>query len=85
MANPRPIQKLFPQEPFHQKNSVKSGTHGALVGGCAGFAASAVQNSLARTNVGAWGVFTRSGSTVVTFSMFPRRPRGLDWGPSSAN
>lgn len=84
MANPRPIQKLFPQEPFHPKNSVKSGTHGALVGGCAGFAASAVQNSLARTNVGAWGVFTRSGSTIATFSTFPRRPRDL-MGANSAN
>ena len=35
----------------------------------AGFFTSALQNSLARRNVGAWGIFTRSGSTIATFSM----------------
>lgn len=68
MANPHPITKVYPEQPFHSKNAIKSGVNGALIGGAAGLIASAVQNSLAKTNVGAFGVFTRSGSTVATLS-----------------
>ncbi|KAJ2992139.1 hypothetical protein NUW58_g2270 [Xylaria curta] len=65
MANPRPIQRLAEERPFHQKDAVKSGIQGAMVGGGAGLLLSSVQNSLAKQNVGAWGVFTRTGGTVA--------------------
>lgn len=68
MANPHPITILRPQEPFHSKNAVKSSVTGGLVGGAAGFFTSAIQNSLAKTNVGAWGVVTRTGGTVAVMS-----------------
>ncbi|KAI0965560.1 hypothetical protein F4678DRAFT_476556 [Xylaria arbuscula] len=66
MANPHPIQRLAEEQPFHQKDAVKSGLQGALVGGGAGLLLSAVQNSLAKQNVGAWGVFTRTGGTIAS-------------------
>lgn len=44
----------------------------ALTGG-AGLLASAVQNSLAKQNVGVWGVFTRTGSTISIFGLVPAR------------
>ncbi|KAK6842764.1 hypothetical protein PG990_005301 [Apiospora arundinis] len=71
MANPHPITVLHPQEPFHQKNAIKSAVTGSLVGGAAGFFASAIQNSLAKQNVGAWGVVTRTGGTVATMTAVP--------------
>ncbi|KAI1849635.1 hypothetical protein JX266_004584 [Neoarthrinium moseri] len=71
MANPHPIKVLYPEEPFHAKNALKSGVNGAAVGGAAGLLASAVQNSLAKTNVGAWGVFSRSGATIATMTAVP--------------
>ncbi|KAI1497291.1 NADH-ubiquinone oxidoreductase-like protein [Biscogniauxia marginata] len=68
MANPHPI-KITPEEhPFHQKDALKSGINGALIGGGVGLFASAIQNSLAKRNIGPWGVFTRTGSTIATFS-----------------
>ncbi|KAK7969978.1 hypothetical protein PG988_009051 [Apiospora saccharicola] len=71
MANPHPITVLRPQEPFHPKNAVKSAVTGSMVGGAAGFFASAIQNSLAKTNVGAWGVVTRTGGTVAVMTAVP--------------
>ncbi|KAK8082802.1 hypothetical protein PG996_001583 [Apiospora saccharicola] len=71
MANPHPIIVLRPQEPFHPKNAVKSAVTGSMVGGAAGFFASAIQNSLAKTNVGAWGVVTRTGGTVAVMTAVP--------------
>jgi hypothetical protein len=68
MANPHPIQRLVEERPFHQKDAVKSGIQGAMVGGGAGLLISAVQNSLAKQNVGAWGVFTRTGGTIASLS-----------------
>ncbi|KAI0517831.1 hypothetical protein F5B22DRAFT_635693 [Xylaria bambusicola] len=68
MANPHPIQRLAEDRPFHQKDSIKSGLHGAVVGGGAGLFASAVQNSLAKHHVGVWGVFTRTGGTIASFA-----------------
>ncbi len=43
----------------------------ALKGGAittmAGLSLSAIQNSLTKQNVGAWGVFTRTGGTIAVF------------------
>lgn len=68
MPNPHPIQRPVEEKPFHQKDAIKSGLQGLVVGGSAGFFLSAVQNSLAKRNVGAWGVFTRSGGTIASLS-----------------
>ncbi|XXH01405.1 p48 polypeptide of DNA primase [Hypoxylon texense] len=56
------------EHPFHQHDAIKSGIKGSLVGGGAGLITSAVQNSLAKRNVGAFGVFTRTGGTVAMFT-----------------
>ncbi|TRX95939.1 hypothetical protein FHL15_003081 [Xylaria flabelliformis] len=70
MANPHPIQRLAEERrPFHPKDAVKSGLWGALGFGGAGVFFSAVQNSLAKRNVGAWGVFTRTGGTIASLTM----------------
>ncbi|KAI1333761.1 hypothetical protein F5Y15DRAFT_421547 [Xylariaceae sp. FL0016] len=68
MANPHPIQPPLEEHIFHRRDAVKSAINGALIGGGVGFCASAVQNSLAKSNIGAWGVFTRTGSTMAQFA-----------------
>ncbi|KAI0474203.1 hypothetical protein F4859DRAFT_504664 [Xylaria cf. heliscus] len=68
MANPHPIQRLVEEAQFHPKDAVQSGIRGAVLGGAAGFFMSAVQNSLAKQNVGTWGVFTRTGGTIATLT-----------------
>ncbi|TPX18170.1 uncharacterized protein E0L32_002679 [Thyridium curvatum] len=55
-------------EGYHPKDAVRSAITGALVSGGAGLFASAIQNSLQKQNVGAWGVFTRTGGTIATFA-----------------
>ncbi|KAI0381367.1 hypothetical protein F5Y04DRAFT_280899 [Hypomontagnella monticulosa] len=68
MANPQSSQAAPEEHHFHQHDAIKSGIKGALFGGGAGLITSAVQNSLARRNVGAWGVFTRTGGTIAMFT-----------------
>lgn len=55
---------------YHPEDAIKAGAKGTLVVGGAGLVLSAIQNSLQRQNVGAWGVFTRSGGTVASFGGF---------------
>lgn len=69
MAPQYPIKKIVEEKPFHQKDAVKSAITGAMVGGGAGFLLSAAQNSLAKQNVGPWGVFTRTGGTITSLGM----------------
>ncbi|KAI0475438.1 hypothetical protein GGR56DRAFT_675565 [Xylariaceae sp. FL0804] len=68
MANPRPIKLEVQERPYRPKNAIKTGVDGFLAGTVAGLTVSAVQNSLARGKVGAWGIFTRTGSTIATFT-----------------
>ncbi|KAI5920570.1 NADH-ubiquinone oxidoreductase-like protein [Camillea tinctor] len=68
MANPYPIKRTPEEHHFHQKDALKSGVNGALIGGGAGFFASAIQNSLAKRNIGPWTVFTKTGGTIATFT-----------------
>ncbi|KAI1812438.1 hypothetical protein GGS20DRAFT_587495 [Poronia punctata] len=68
MANPHPIQRLAEEHAYHQKDAVMAGIQGAMIGGGAGLLMSAVQNSLAKHNVGAFGVFTRTGGTIVSLT-----------------
>ena len=71
MANPHPVQ-LQPEEhhPFHPRDALKSGTRGGVAGGVVGLFAAAVQNSLSKQNVGAWGVLTRHGGTVASLGVY---------------
>ena len=54
---------------YHPKDAVKAGLNGAMITGAAGLAVSAIQNTLTKRNVGAWGVFARSGGTIAVFSI----------------
>jgi len=52
---------------YQPKDAISNGIKGALITGGAGLFMAAVQNSLAKQNVGAWGVFTRGGGVITTF------------------
>jgi hypothetical protein len=54
---------------FHPKDSIKAAINGTLVTGAAGGLVSAIQNTLSRRNVSAWGVFTRTGGTIAVFGI----------------
>lgn len=54
---------------YHPKDAVGAGIKGTMITGTAGLAVSAIQNTLSKRNVGAWGVFTKSGSTIAVFGM----------------
>ena len=49
------------------KDAVAAGTTGVLTVGGAGLVISAIQNTLTKQNVGAWGIFTRTGGTIAVF------------------
>jgi hypothetical protein len=55
---------------YHPHDAVGAAINGALITGAAGALVSAVQNSLSRRNVSAWGVLTKTGSTIAVFSKF---------------
>jgi len=56
------------ETPYHPHDAVKAAINGTLVSGSAGAFLSAIQNSLARRNTSAMGIFTRSGSTIAVFT-----------------
>ncbi|EFX00879.1 NADH-ubiquinone oxidoreductase subunit [Grosmannia clavigera kw1407] len=53
---------------YHPEDAIKASAKGSLVVGGAGLFLAAIQNSLQKRNVGAWGVFTRSGGMVASFA-----------------
>jgi hypothetical protein len=59
---------------YHPKDAVGDAIKATLVTGGAGAFISTIQNTLTKQNVGAWGVFTRSGSTIGIFGMLQK-----DW------
>jgi hypothetical protein len=54
---------------YHPKDALGDAIKATLVTGGAGAFISTIQNTLTKQNVGAWGVFTRSGSTIGIFGM----------------
>jgi len=50
----------------------------AVTGG-AGLFISTIQNTLTKQNSGAWGVFTRSGSTIGVFGMLHKDLGTKNW------
>lgn len=53
---------------YHPVDAVKTGIQGAMITGAAGLFAASIKNATRRENVGALGVFTRSGGMIFTFS-----------------
>ena len=56
-------------EQYHPKDSVKAAIQGTMVMGGAGAFVSAIQNTLTRKNVSAWGFITRTGGTIAVFGI----------------
>lgn len=62
------------EEAYQPQDAIASGTRGALVVGSAGLLLSAVQNTMAKTNVGTMGVITRFGGTTTLFGTVGSQP-----------
>ncbi|KAI9822562.1 MAG: hypothetical protein M1827_000281 [Pycnora praestabilis] len=60
MASERPI--------YHAKDAVGTSIKSTMITGSAGALVSAIQNTLTKQNVTAWGVFTRTGGTIAVFA-----------------
>jgi hypothetical protein len=56
-------------EQYHPKDAVKAAINGTMITGAAGGLVSAIQNTLTKRNIGAWGVFTRTGGTIAVFGV----------------
>lgn len=56
---------------YHPKDSVSGALKVSMYTGAVGLFASAVQNTLQKQNVGPWGVFVRTGSTIGIMSKSP--------------
>lgn len=52
---------------YHPQDALKRAINTTMVTGGVGLFTSAVQNTLQKQNVGPWGIFTRSGSTIFLF------------------
>nr|OQO20503.1 hypothetical protein B0A51_13264 [Rachicladosporium sp. CCFEE 5018] len=53
---------------YHPKDAIGSAVKATLVTGSAGLFISTIQNTLTKQNVGAFGVFTRTGGTFAVFA-----------------
>ena len=58
-----------PSESYEPRDLIKETTKTTLMVGGVGLFAASVQNSLARQNLGSFGIFTRFGSTVGMFGV----------------
>lgn len=56
---------------YQPVDAVKAGIQGTLIIGAAGLFAASVKNATRKENVGAMGVFTRSGGMILNFGMNP--------------
>lgn len=65
------------EDHYRPKNTIMAALNTTMLTGGVGLCASAVQNTLVKKNVGPWGVFVRSGSTITLFGMSATRP--LRW------
>ena len=57
------------EETYHPKDAVGATVKATAIAGTAGTFISAIQNVLTKQNVGAFGIFTRTGSTIAVFGM----------------
>lgn len=58
---------------YQPKDTIRQSVKATMITGGAGLFASAVQNTLTKQNIGAFGVFTRTGGTIATFGSIPGR------------
>ncbi|KAI9860158.1 MAG: hypothetical protein M1813_006268 [Trichoglossum hirsutum] len=56
------------QAAFQPKDAISAAVKATLITGGAGALISSIQNTLTKQNVGAWGVFTRTGGTIAVFA-----------------
>lgn len=61
---------------YHPKDAVGSAIKATLVTGGAGAFISTIQNTLTKQNVGAFGIFTRTGGTIGIFGMLEKNLQG---------
>lgn len=54
---------------YHPKDAIRAALKTTMLTGGIGLFTSAVQNTLVKRNVGPWGIFVRSGSTIGIFGM----------------
>jgi hypothetical protein len=54
---------------YHPQDALGHAVKATAISGGAGLFISTIQNTLTKQNAGAWGVFTRSGSTIGIFGM----------------
>ncbi len=58
------------EEPVYQpKDAISAALKSTAITGGAGALVSSIQNTLTKQNVSAWGIFTRTGGTIVVFGM----------------
>ena len=60
-------------ESFHPQDAISRSLRAAGITGGAGLLISAVQNTVTRDNIGAWGVFSRFGGTIAIFGKLLRQ------------
>jgi len=65
-------------EQYHPKDAVKAAINGTMITGAAGGLVSAIQNTLTKRNVSAWGVFTKTGGTIAVFGLFHLTLRAMN-------
>lgn len=56
------------EDQYKPINAVAAGLRGAGISGAAGAILAGAQNSLTKSNVGAWGVITKFGGTITLFT-----------------
>lgn len=59
---------------YHPKDALGHAVKATLVTTTAGAFVSTIQNTLTKQNTGAWGIFTRSGSTIGIFGTLEKEP-----------
>ena len=57
------------QAAYQPQDAIAATIKSTLITGGAGTMLSAVQNTLTKQNVTAWGVFTRTGSTIAVYGV----------------
>jgi hypothetical protein len=57
------------EKKYHPKDVISASMKTTMLTGGIGLFASSVQNTLVKQNVGPWGVFVRTGSTITIFGM----------------
>lgn len=60
---------LEQEPPYDPKDAISASLRSTVITGGAGTLISAVQNTLTKQNVGAWGIFTRTGGTIAVYGM----------------